>query len=109
VLDGLLEEVRGGRGQALMLQGEAGVGKSALLRHTVQAAADMRVARMAGVQSEMELAYAGLHLLLAPLLDRLDRLPDPQRNALGVAFGLRQGDAPDRFLVGLAVLTLLAE
>ena len=85
------------------------MGKSALLEYVAGAAADMRVARAAGVESEMELAFAGLHLLCAPLLDRLERLPVPQRDALGVAFGLREGGAPDRFLVGLAVLTLLSE
>ncbi|MBP2705063.1 AAA family ATPase [Microbispora sp. RL4-1S] len=108
-LDGLLGDLRSGRGRALVLRGEAGVGKSALLQHVVEAAADMRVVRAAGVESEMELAFAGLHLLCAPLLDRLEALPGPQRDALGVAFGLRKGDAPDRFLVGLAVLTLLSE
>ena len=85
------------------------MGKSALLEYAVGAAAGMRVARAAGVESEMELAFAGVHLLCAPLLDRLEGLPGPQRDALGVAFGLRAGAAPDRFLVGLAVLTLLAE
>jgi DNA-binding CsgD family transcriptional regulator/tetratricopeptide (TPR) repeat protein len=109
VLDDLLADVRAGRGRSVVLRGEAGVGKSALLGHAVEAATDMRVARTAGVESEMELAFAGLHLLVAPMLDRLDRLPDPQRNALGVAFGLRHGDPPDRFLIGLAVLTLLTE
>ena len=109
MLDGLLADLRSGRGQALVVRGEAGVGKSALLEYVTWAAADMRVARTAGVESEMELAFAGLHLLCAPLLDRLDRLPGPQRDALGIAFGLREGGAPDRFLVGLAVLTLLAE
>src|SRR5215475_6658940 len=74
-----------------------------------EAAADMRVARAAGVESEMELAFASLHLLCGPLLDRLEGLPGPQRDALGIAFGLREGVAPDRFLVGLAVLTLLSE
>jgi DNA-binding CsgD family transcriptional regulator len=108
-LDGLLGDLRSGRGRALVVQGEAGVGKSALLEYMVGTAADMRVARAAGVESEMELAFAGLHLLCAPLLDRLERLPGPQRDALGVAFGLREGGAPDRFMVGLAVLTLLAE
>jgi DNA-binding CsgD family transcriptional regulator len=108
-LDGLLEDLRSGRGRALVVRGEAGVGKSALLEYVAGAAADMRVARAAGVESEVELAFAGLHLLCAPLLDRLDGLPGPQRDALGVAFGLRAGGAPDRFLVGLAVLTLLAE
>src|SRR5499427_2881500 len=108
-LDGLLGAVRAGRGRALVVRGEAGVGKSALLEYVVGAAADMRVARAAGVESEMELAFAGLHLLCAPLLGRLEWLPAPQRDALGTAFGLREGAAPDRFLVGLAVLTLLSE
>ena len=98
-----------GRGQALVVLGEAGVGKTALLQYVAEAATDMRVVRAAGAESEMELAFAGLHLLCAPLLDRLDRLPVPQRDALGVAFGLREGAAPDRFMVGLAVLTLLSE
>src|SRR5580700_6335101 len=104
-LDGLL----GGRGGALVVGGEGGVGKSALLEYVAGAAARMRVARAVGVESEMELAFAGLHLLCAPLLDRLGDLPGPQRDALGVAFGLRAGAAPDRFMVGLAVLTLLSE
>ena len=109
VLDDLLADLRSGRGRALVLRGEAGVGKSALLEYVTGAAADMRVARAAGVESEMELAFAGLHLLCAPLLDQLEGLPVPQRDALGVAFGLREGGVPDRFLVGLAVLTLLSE
>jgi DNA-binding CsgD family transcriptional regulator len=108
-LDDLLGALRAGRGRALVVWGEAGVGKSALLEYVVGAAADMRVARAVGVESEMELAFAGLHLLCAPLLDRLGRLPAPQRDALETAFGLREGAAPDRFLVGLAVLTLLSE
>jgi DNA-binding CsgD family transcriptional regulator len=108
-LDGLLGDLRSGRGRALVLRGEAGVGKSALLDYVAEAAADMRVARIAGVESEMELAFASLHLLCAPLLNRLENLPVPQRDALGVAFGLRDGGTPDRFMVGLAVLTLLAE
>ncbi|MFI6294716.1 AAA family ATPase [Nonomuraea sp. NPDC050790] len=108
-LDGLLGDVRSGRGRALVLRGEAGVGKSALLRHTMGQAEDMRVVRGTGAESEMELAFAGLHLLCAPLLDRIESLPDPQHEALAVAFGLRKGEPPDRFLVGLAVLTLLAE
>ena len=108
-LDSLLEDLRSGRGRALVVRGEAGVGKSALLEYAAGAAADMRVARAVGVESEMELAFAGLHQLCAPLLDRLERLPAPQREALGIAFGLRGGGAPDRFLVGLAVLTLLSE
>src|SRR5690348_7036751 len=108
-LDGLLGDLRSGRGRALVVRGEAGVGKSALLEYAVEAATGMRVVRAAGMESEMELAFAGLHQLCAPLLERLERLPAPQRDALGVAFGLREGAAPDRFLVGLAVLTLLAE
>src|SRR5215469_11624594 len=108
-LDGLLGDLRSGRGRALMVRGEAGVGKSALLEYAVGAAAGMRVARAAGVESEMELAFAGLHQLCVPLLDRLERIPAPQRDALGIAFGLREGPASDRFLVGLAVLTLLSE
>jgi len=95
--------------RALVVRGEAGVGKSALLEYAVGAAADMRVARAAGVESEMELAFASLHLLCVPLLDRLEGLPAVQRDALGVALGLREGGPPDAFLVGVAVLTLLAE
>src|SRR5215813_11152361 len=108
-LDSLMEDLRSGRGWALVVRGEAGVGKSALLEYAAGAAADMRLVRAAGVESEMELAFAGLHQLCAPLLDRLERLPAPQRDAVGVALGLRGGGAPDRFLVGLAVLTLLSE
>ncbi len=108
-LDGLLGDLRSGRGRALVVRGEAGAGKSALLEYVAGAAAGMRVARAAGVESEMELAFASLQLLCAPLLGRLESLPVPQRDALGVAFGLRAGAAPDRFLVGLAVLTLLSE
>src|SRR5215472_5775035 len=108
-LDGLAQDLRSGRGRALVVRGEAGVGKSALLEYAAGAAPGLRVARAAGVESEMELAFAGLHQLCAPLLDHLERLPAPQRDAVGVAFGLRGGGAPDRFLVGLAVLTLLSE
>ena len=93
----------------LVLRGEAGVGKTALLEYVLRRAGGCRVVRAAGVESEMELAFAGLHLLCTPFLDRLDQLPAPQRDALGIAFGLRAGDAPDRFLVGLAVLTLLSD
>jgi len=93
----------------LVLRGEAGVGKTALLEYLIEAAADLRVVRAAGVESEMELAYAGLHQLCAPMLKQLDRLPAPQRDALQIVFGLSEGPAPDRFLVGLAVLSLLSE
>src|ERR1700722_19494069 len=106
-LDGLLGELRVGRGVAVVVRGEAGVGKSALLKYVAGAAADMRVARAVGLESEMELAFASAPLRGAPLLDRLEGLPVPQRDALGIAFGLREGAAPDRFMVGLAVLTLL--
>jgi predicted ATP-dependent serine protease len=109
VLDDLLGALRSGGGAALVVRGEAGVGKSALLEYVAGAAADMRVARAVGVESEMELAFAGLHQLCAPLLDGVERLPSPQRDALEVALGQRAGGAPDRFLVGLAVLTLLSE
>jgi DNA-binding CsgD family transcriptional regulator len=108
-LDGLLASVRTGSSRALVLRGEAGVGKSALLDYLVQHASGCGVARATGVELEMELAYAGLQQLCAPFLDRLDRLPGPQRDALGTAFGLLDGDAPDRFLVGLAVLSLLSD
>ena len=108
-LDRLLAGVRAGQSQVLVLRGEAGVGKSALLEDLRERASGCRVARTAGVESEMELAFAGLHQLCAPFLDRLERLPEPQRAALGTAFGLSLGPAPERFLVGLAVLGLLSE
>src|ERR671924_1904023 len=105
----LVANVRAGRSQVLVLRGEAGVGKSALAEYLVGSAAGCRIARAAGVESEMELAFAGLHQLCAPMMEHLDRLPGPQRDALAIAFGLSTGSAPDRFLVGLAVLSLLAE
>ena len=109
VLDRLVEDIRRGESRSLVLRGEAGIGKTALLEYLVESASDMTVARAAGVESDMELAYASLQQLCAPLLDRLERLPAPQRDALRVAFGLSAGSAPDRFLVGLAVLSLLSE
>ncbi|HEY2654215.1 MAG TPA: AAA family ATPase, partial [Solirubrobacteraceae bacterium] len=107
VLGGLLDAVRGGQSGVLVVTGEPGVGKTALVESAIRAASGFRVARAAGVESEMELPFAALQQLCAPMLDRLDRLPAPQRDALGVAFGLRVGGVPDRFLVGLAVLSLL--
>jgi DNA-binding CsgD family transcriptional regulator len=108
-LDRLLDRARVGQSATLLVLGEAGVGKTALLEHLRGRATDCLVLRAAGVQSEMELAFAGLHQLCAPLLDRLQRLPGAQRRALETAFGLSAGTAPDRFLVGLAALGLLAE
>ena len=93
----------------MFLRGEAGIGKTALLEYLIESASDLTVARAEGVESEMELAYAGLHQLCGPMLHRLERLPAPQRQALEVVFGLSAGAAPDRFLVGLAVLGLLSE
>ncbi len=107
-LGGLVAAARAGRSQVLVLRGEAGIGKTALLDFLVDRAAGCRVARAAGVESEMELAFAGLHQLCSPHLHRLDTLPAPQQQALRTAFGLQAGPAPDRFLVGLAVLTLLS-
>ena len=109
MLDQLLDAVRAGESRALVVRGEPGVGKTALLDYLAEQASGCRVARAAGVESEMELAFAGLHQLCAPMLDRLERLPAPQRAALRTAFGLSAGSAPDRFLVGLAILSLLAE
>ena len=98
-----------GRSRVTVLRGEAGVGKSALLDYLSDRVAGWHIARAAGVESEMELAYAGLHQLCAPMLDHLDRLPAPQRDALATVFGRSAGPPPDRFLVGLATLTLFAE
>jgi DNA-binding CsgD family transcriptional regulator len=109
VLERLVEAVRAGESRALVVHGEPGVGKTALLEYLAGQASGCRVARAAGVQSEMELAFAGLHQLCAPMLDRHERLPVPQRDALQTAFGMSSGPAPDRFLIGLAVLGLLSE
>ena len=109
VLGGLLDGVRGGRSAVLVLRGEAGVGKTALLDDLLSRAQGFRVARAVGVQSEMELAFAGLHQLYAPMLDHLEAIPVPQREALRTAFGMNAGPPPDRFLVGLAALSLLSE
>jgi DNA-binding CsgD family transcriptional regulator/tetratricopeptide (TPR) repeat protein len=109
VLDRFVAGVRAGEGRALVVRGEPGVGKTVLLDYLAGRASGCRVARAAGVQSEMELAFAGLHQLCAPMLDHAESLPAPQREALRTAFGLSAGPAPDRFLVGLAVLGLLSE
>ena len=108
-LDRLLESVRAGQSRVLVLRGESGVGKSALLDYLAGNASGCRVARAAGFESEMPLAYAGLHQLSGPMLGLLERLPAPQRDALATAFSLSAGQTPDRFVVGLAVLGLLSE
>lgn len=107
-LRGVLSSVRGGSCQVLVLRGEAGVGKSALLSYVTTLATSFRTIQVAGVESDMELAYAGLQQLCAPLMGYLEELPPPQREALRVAFGQGAGPTPDRFLVGLAVLSLMA-
>ncbi|HXW81912.1 MAG TPA: AAA family ATPase, partial [Acidimicrobiales bacterium] len=109
LLDRLVEAVRRGESRALVVHGEPGVGKTALLDYLARQASGCRVARIAGIQSEMELAFAGLHQLCGPMLDHLERLPAPQRDALQTILGLATGSPPDRLLVGLAVLSLLSE
>jgi DNA-binding CsgD family transcriptional regulator len=109
LLDCLLEAARHGRGAVLVVRGEPGIGKTALLDCAVHRAQGLRVARVAGVESEMELAFAALRQLCEPMLGQLEALPGPQRDALATAFGLVAGNAPDRFMVGLAALSLLSE
>ena len=109
VLDGLLDAVRNGESRVLVLRGEPGVGKTALLEHAIGSARDLRLVRAVGVESEMELAFAALQQLCAPMLHRVEHLPGPQQEALRVAFGLSGGEAPDRFVVGLAALGLISE
>ena len=109
VLDTLLADAAAARSRVMVLRGEAGIGKSALLRHVAARAAGFHVGRAVGVESEMELAFSSVHQLCAPMLDHLGTLPVPQRDALATVFGLSSGSAPNRFLIGLAVLTLFAE
>ena len=109
VLDGLIDAVSEGQSRVLVVRGEPGVGKTVLLDYLLGQASGYLVERATGVQSEMELAFAGLHQLCAPMFDHAERLPPPQRDALRTAFGLTEGPPPDRFLVGLAVLGLLSE
>jgi DNA-binding CsgD family transcriptional regulator len=109
VLGRLLDGVREGRGGVLVVHGEAGVGKTALLDYAVEAARGFRTARTSGIEAEMELPFAAVQQLCSPFLELMGRLPQPQHDALGVAFGLTTGPAPNPFLVGLAVLGLLAE
>lgn len=108
-LERLVRDALAGRSRAIVLRGSAGVGKTALLGFLSDRVPGWHVATALGVEAEMELAYSGLHQLCAPMLDRLDKLPVPQREALATVFGISAGSAPDRFLVGLATLTLLAE
>jgi DNA-binding CsgD family transcriptional regulator len=108
VIDQVLDAVRGGFSGTLVLRGGPGVGKTTLLRYAVQAAPDMRASSIAGVESEISMDFGGLHQLLLPFLPLLDELPPPQRSALRVAFGQEAGPPPERFLVGLAALTLLS-
>jgi len=108
-LDRLIESVRAGESQALVVRGDPGVGKTVLLEYLAGQARGFRVARAAGVQSEMELAFAGLHQLCGPMLDHAGSIPEPQRDALQTAFGVAAGPPPDRFMVGLGVLSLLSE
>src|SRR6476646_1148388 len=105
----LLTRIRSGRSGVLIVRGEAGIGKTALLEQLIEDAAGCTVARATGVHADMELPFAGLQQLFGSMLGSLERLPDPQRDAVEVAFGLRSGPAPDRFEVGLAMLGLLAE
>jgi DNA-binding CsgD family transcriptional regulator len=109
MIDRLVAAVRAGDSRTLVVRGEPGVGKTALLEYLAGQASDCRVVRAVGIQSEMELTFAVLHQLCAPMLDRLERLPAPQRDALRTAFGLSAGVAPDRFLIGLAALGLMSE
>ena len=108
-LDGFLTAVRAGASRVVVISGEAGIGKTALLDELASRATDERLIRIAGVESEMELAFAALHQICAPVSDRMDHIPVPQHNALLTAFGAREGPAPDPFLIGLAVLSILAE
>jgi predicted ATPase len=109
MLDRVVEAVCAGKSRALVLSGEPGVGKTTLLQHLIQKAAQCQVVQIAGVESEMELAFAGLDQLCAPLLDGLADLPERQGDALRIASGMSSGPAPDRFLVGLATLSLLTQ
>ncbi len=109
ILDRLVADIRAGESRALVIRGDAGIGKTQLLEYILGQAADCRTAHAAGIETERELAYGALHSVCAPMLDRLGRLPEPQQQALGAAFGLNAGRAPDRFMIGLAVLGLFGE
>jgi AAA ATPase domain len=108
VLTGLLDAARFGESGVLVVRGDPGVGKTALVEHVMASATDALVLRSVGVESEMELPFAALHQLCSPVLDHLQGLPEPQHAALSTVFGVSDGDPPDRFLVGLGTLSLLA-
>src|SRR4051794_7215799 len=107
-LDAMLAQASDGQSAALVIGGQPGIGKTALLRYAARQASGFRIAELEGVQAEMELAFAGIQRLCAPMRDGLEGLAEPQRNALRVAFGVASGDAPDKFLVAVAVLNLLS-
>src|SRR3954454_16470244 len=109
LLDELVAAIRRGESQSLVLRGEAGIGKTALLEYLIASAPDATIVRAVGVQSDMELAYATLHQLCGPLLDRLESLPAPQRRAIEIGVGVRTGGGSGRFLVGLAALSLFSQ
>src|SRR5271156_6016819 len=109
MLNALSDDARAGRSGVLVMRGEPGVGKTALLEYAIDAASDLTVLHAVGVESESELAFAALHQLCAPMRERLDALPGRQRDALAITFGLSAGAAPDQFLVALAMLSLLSE
>jgi len=109
MLDRLVADVRAGQSRVLVLRGEPGTGKTALLDYLTRRAAGCRVARVTGVEPETEMAFAGLHQLCAPFLGLLGHLPDPQRDALRTAFSMQVGNVPDRFAVGMATLSLLSD
>src|SRR5581483_6059362 len=107
-LDAVLAHARDGQSAVLVRRGEAGIGKTALLRYAARQASGLRIAEVEGIQAEMELAFAGIHRLCAPMLGGLEVLPEPQHDALRVAFGMASGDAPDKFLIAVAMLNLLS-
>src|SRR4051794_21228313 len=107
-LDALLAHARDGRSAVLVIHGEPGIGKTALLRYAARQASGLRISEVEGIQAEMELPFAAIHRLCTPLLDRLDVVAEPQQNALLVALGISAGDTPDKFLVASAVLNLVA-
>ena len=109
VLDELVADIRVGKSRSLVIRGDAGIGKTALVNYATDAAVGFEIARAVGIESEMQLPFAGLHQVCRRMFERIDRLPAPQADALRIAFGMQSGDSADRFLVGLAVLSLLSD